>query len=64
MSKNEKMQEIIRLLEQIKSERMLFVIYGTVKAALAEQEAEEQGVIERVQEVYKYGTEERINCIN
>lgn len=48
MSKNEKMQEIIRLLEQIKSERMLFVIYGTVKAALAEQEAEEQGVIERV----------------
>ena len=48
MSKNEKMQEIIRLLEQIKSERMLFVIYGTVEAALAEQEAEEQGVIERV----------------
>lgn len=48
MSKNEKKQEIIKLLEQIDSERMLFVICGTVKAALAEQEAEEQGIIERV----------------
>lgn len=48
MSKNDKKQEIMELLEQIKSERMLFVIYGTVKAALAEQEAEEQGIIERV----------------
>lgn len=48
MSESEKKQEIIKLLEQIKSERMLFVIYGTVKAALAEQEAEEQGIIERV----------------
>lgn len=48
MSKRENKQEIIKLLEQITSERMLFVIYGTVKAALAEQEAEEQGIIERV----------------
>jgi len=48
MSKSEKKQEIIKLLEQITSERMLFVIYGTVKAALAEQEAENQGIIERV----------------
>ncbi len=48
MSKNEKKQEIIRILDQIKSERMLFVIYGTVKAALAEQEAEDQGISERV----------------
>ena len=48
MSKNDKKQEIMELLEQIKSERMLFVIHGTVKAALAEQEAEEQGIIERV----------------
>jgi len=48
MSKNDTKQEIMELLEQIESERMLFVIYGTVKAALAEQEAEEQGIIERV----------------
>lgn len=48
MPKNDKKQEIMELLEQIENERMLFVIYGTVKAALAEQEAEEQGIIERV----------------
>lgn len=44
----DKRQEIIDLLEKIENERMLFVIYGTVKAALLEQEAEEQGIIERV----------------
>lgn len=43
----DKKQEIIDLVKQITSERILFVIYGTVKAALAEQDAEEQGVIER-----------------
>ena len=48
MSKNERKQEIMKLLEQITSERMLIVIHGTVKAALAEQEAEDQGIIERV----------------
>lgn len=47
MPKNDTKQEIMKLLDQIESERMLFVIYGTVKAALAEQEAEEQGIIER-----------------
>lgn len=48
MPKNDKKQEIMELLEQIENERMLFVIYGTVKAALLEQGAEEQGIIERV----------------
>lgn len=43
-------QEIIEMLEQIDSqnEYALFRIYGTVKAALMEQEASKQGIVERV----------------
>lgn len=50
MSKNEKKQEIIELLNQIESsnEYALFLIYGTVKTALIAQEACKQGIIERV----------------
>lgn len=49
MSKNDKKQEIKELLEQIDNENeyALFRIYGTIKAALMEQEASKCGIIER-----------------
>ena len=50
MPKNDKKQEILELLEQIdnSNEYALFRIYGIVKATLMEQEANKQGIIERV----------------
>ena len=49
MSKNDKKQEIMELLEQIDNENeyALFSIFGTVKAALMEQEAGKRGITER-----------------
>ena len=51
MPKNDKKQEIMDLLEQIdnSNEYALFIVYGTVKTALMEQEASKKGIIERVQ---------------
>lgn len=50
MPKNDKKQEIMDLLEQIdnSNEYALFIVYGTVKTALMEQEASKKGIIERV----------------
>lgn len=49
MSKNDKKKEIMELLEQIDNENeyALFCIFGTVKAALMEQEASKRGITER-----------------
>ena len=51
MPKNDKKQEIMDLLEQIdnSNEYALFIVYGTVKTALMEQESSKKGIIERVQ---------------
>lgn len=50
MFKNDKKQEILELLEQIdnSNEYALFCIYGTVKTVLMAQEANKQGIIEKV----------------
>ena len=49
MSKNDKKQEIMELLEQIddENEYALFSIFGTVNAALMEQESRKCRITER-----------------
>lgn len=40
-------EAIIEMIEQIESDHILFYIYGTVKAALMQQEAENSGTVQK-----------------